>query len=62
MTVNEIKDGLMRQDKEIVCDCLASIIYQLIVHRARFDGYEESEPLKHRVKLDFSNFVNEVEI
>ena len=56
MTANEIKDGLMRQDKEFVCDCLASIIHQLIVHRIRFDGYEESEPLEHRMKLDFSKF------
>lgn len=81
MTVNEITDVLMKIDKEAVCGCLASVLYQLEEHGISFYGYEDEkpntfkvsadggleivpgvpDPLEHRAKLDFSNFVKEGE-
>ena len=44
MTATKMKDRLMKCDKESVCGCLASIVYQLREKGIKFNGYEEEKP------------------
>lgn len=42
MSAEEMKINLTKLDKEILCGCLASILYQLLEHGIKFNGYEEN--------------------
>ena len=44
MSANEMKDIFIKMDKDVVCGCLASILYQLVEHGIYFGGYEEEKP------------------
>ena len=52
MTANEIKDFLTKMDKDVVCGCLASILYQLVEHGIYFGGYEEEKPSTLKATAD----------
>lgn len=52
MTAIEMKDRLMKCDKDSVCGCLASIVYQLREKGIKFKGYEEEKINTLKVSAD----------
>ena len=52
MTANEMKDIFIKMDKDVVCGCLASVLYQLVEHDIYFGGYEEEKPSTLKATAD----------